>query len=80
MAEQKITVKLDPMQVNDLKQFVRDEIEKERRASMRVSPISTDERLRSKLQALDETLASLIDQEGSVSVRWVRTEVRGMLQ
>lgn len=80
MAEQKITVKLDPTQVNDLKNFVREQLQQERRANMRVSPISTDERLRSKLQALDETLASLIDQEGSVSVRWVRTEVRGMLQ
>lgn len=37
MAEQKITVRLDPMQVNDLKQFVRDEIEKERRANMRTT-------------------------------------------
>lgn len=30
MAEQKITVQLDPKQVADLKQFVRDEIRKER--------------------------------------------------
>jgi hypothetical protein len=80
MAEQKITVKLDPMQVNDLKQFVRDEIEKERRASMRVVATGGDAVLRQKILTLLDAVVDKYDAQDDIRADVVSTWLKGLLK
>jgi transcriptional/translational regulatory protein YebC/TACO1 len=80
MAEQKITVKLDPMQVNDLKQFVRDEIEKERRANVRVVATGGDAVLRQKILTLLDGLVDKYDERDDIRAGVVSMWLKGLLK
>ena len=80
MAEQRITVKLDPIQVQQLKDFVRDELRHERQASMRVAPVTTgDAVLRARVLALLKDVEGRYDGRDDIKVDTVSNWLRRLL-
>lgn len=79
MAERKITVKLDSLQVQDLKDYVRELIERERQAGMRVAPASGDEALRARIQRLLDGLVEKYDESDDIRAGVVSMWLKGLL-
>ena len=79
MAEQRITVKLDPIQVQQLKDFVRDELRQERQASMRVTAVGGDAVLRARLLALLKDVEGKYDGRDDIKVDTVSNWLRRLL-
>lgn len=77
MAEQKITVKMDPLQVQQLQDFVRDEIRKERAANMRVEP--KDSALRVRVETLLDALMDKYSEDDDIRAGVVSSWLRGVL-
>lgn len=77
MAEQRITVKLDPIQVQQLKDFVRDEIRQERQANMRVTAPPAP--LRRRIEGLLGSAESTYEPADMIRADIVFAWLRGLL-
>jgi hypothetical protein len=78
MAEQRVTVKLDPIQVQQLKDFVRDEINKQRQASMRVAAPAPDGMRHAVARLADSIEERYPDPEAQIKAGVVISWLRGM--